>query len=221
MSRRRIDMTLSIFEELEAAVIEGDSEKSEEAARKALEADTPPLDAITNGLAKGVKVVGERFSKGEVFLVELIMAGDAMKAGMSVLLPVIKASKAELDTLGRVLLGTVQGDIHSIGKDIVATLLEAEGFEVINIGEDVASETFVDKVKEHSPHVLGLSSLLTATMPMQQDVIEKLKAAGLDGKVKVIIGGAPTTHEWADEIGADGHAGDAVGAVDLVKRLTK
>ncbi|UCH04067.1 MAG: corrinoid protein [Candidatus Thorarchaeota archaeon] len=214
-------MTPSIFEELETAVIEGDSEKSEEAAKKALESNTPPLEAITNGLAKGVKTVGDRFSKGEVFLVELIMAGDAMKAGMSVLLPVIKASKAEVETLGKVLLGTVQGDIHSIGKDIVATLLEAEGFEVINIGEDVASETFVDKVKEHNPDILGLSSLLTATMPMQQDVIEKLKAAGLDGKVKVIIGGAPTTQEWADEIEADGYAGDAVSAVDLVKRLTK
>ncbi|MHA2603403.1 MAG: cobalamin B12-binding domain-containing protein [Candidatus Thorarchaeota archaeon SMTZ1-83] len=214
-------MTSSIFEELETAVIEGDSEKSEEAAKKALEAGTPPLEAITNGLAKGVKVVGDRFSKGEVFLVELIMAGDAMKAGMSVLLPVIKASKEEVETLGKVLLGTVQGDIHSIGKDIVATLLEAEGFEVINVGEDVASVTFVDKVKEHKPDVLGLSSLLTATMPMQQDVIEKLKAAGLKGKVKVIIGGAPTTQEWADEIEADGYAGDAVSAVDLVKRLTE
>ncbi len=214
-------MSPSIFEELETAVIEGDSEKSGDAAKKALEADTPPLEAITKGLAKGVKIVGDRFSKGEVFLVELIMAGDAMKAGMSVLLPVIKASKEEIETLGKVLLGTVQGDIHSIGKDIVATLLEAEGFEVINIGEDVASETFVDKVKELKPDVLGLSSLLTATMPMQQDVIEKLKAAGLEGKVKVIIGGAPTTQEWADEIGADGYAGDAVGAVDLVKRLTK
>ncbi|MFW9800902.1 MAG: B12-binding domain-containing protein [Candidatus Thorarchaeota archaeon] len=212
-------MTSSILEELQDVVIEGDSEKAQEAANKALEAKIPPLDAITEGLAKGVKIVGDRFSQGEVFLVELIMAGDAMKAGMTVLLPVLKESKTEVTTAGKVMLGTVAGDIHSIGKDIVATLLEAEGFEVVNLGEDVASETFVEKVKEHNPDILGLSSLLTATMPMQQDVIEKIGSAGLSGKVKVIIGGAPTTQEWADEIGADGYAGDAVGAVDLVKGL--
>lgn len=219
VERRRYDMTSSILEELQLVVIEGDSEKSQEVAKKALEAKIPPLDAITNGLAKGVKIVGDRFSQGEVFLVELIMAGDAMKAGMSVLLPVIKESKTEMITAGKVMLGTVEGDIHSIGKDIVATLLEAEGFEVVNLGEDIASGIFVEKVKEHGPDVLGLSSLLTATMPMQQDVIEKISAAGLGSKVKVIIGGAPTTQEWADEIGADGYAGDAVSAVDLVKGL--
>ncbi len=214
-------MTSSILEELQVIVIEGDSEKAQEAAKKALEAKIPPLDAITEGLAKGVKIVGDRFSQGEVFLVELIMAGDAMKAGMAVLLPAIKESKTEMTTAGKVMLGTVAGDIHSIGKDIVGTLLEAEGFEVVNLGEDIASETFVEKVKEHNPDILGLSSLLTATMPMQQDVIEKINAAGLGDKVKVIIGGAPTTQDWADEIGADGYAGDAVGAVDLVKGLVQ
>lgn len=212
-------MSPSIFEDLENAVIEGDSEQCETLAKKSLEQNIPPLEAITNGLAKGVKIVGDKFSKGEVFLVELIMAGDAMKAGMSILLPEIKASKAEMKTLGKVILGTVAGDIHSIGKDIVATLLEAEGFEVINLGEDIASETFVDKVKEHAPDVLGLSSLLTATMQAQKEVIEKLIEAGLKDKVKVIIGGAPTTNEWAVEIGADGWAGDAVSAVELARQL--
>ena len=214
-------MTSSILEELKSAVIEGDSEKSIELAKKALDADIPPLDAITQGLAKGVKEVGDRFSEGEVFLVELVMAGDAMKAGMTILLPVIKESKTEVTSAGRVLIGTVQGDIHSIGKDIVGTLLEADGFEVINLGEDVSSETFVEKVKENKPHVLALSSLLTATMPAQKDVIEKLKAARFRDDVKVIIGGAPTTQDWADEIGADGWAGDAVSAVNLVKQLVK
>lgn len=214
-------MTSSILEELKTAVREGDSEKSVEFAKKALEANIPPLDAITNGLAKGVKEVGDLFSEGEVFLVELVMAGDAMKAGMSVLLPVIKESKTEMISAGKVMIGTVQGDIHSIGKDIVGTLLEADGFEVLNVGEDIQSEAFVEKVKEHKPDILGLSSLLTATLPAQKDVIEKLKAAGLKGDVKVIIGGAPTTQEWADEIGADGWAGDAVSAVNLVKQLVK
>ncbi len=214
-------MSSSILEELQTAVIEGDSEKSIELAKQALDSDISPLDAITKGLAKGVKVVGERFSKGEVFLVELIMAGNAMKAGMLVLLPQIKGSKAEMTFEGRVMIGTVQGDIHSIGKDIVGTLLEAEGFEVINIGEDVSSDTVVEKVKELAPDVLGLSSLLTATMPMQQEVIEKIVEADLRGKVRVIVGGAPTTQEWANEIGADGWAGDAVSAVSLVKQLVK
>ncbi|OLS31775.1 MAG: Trimethylamine corrinoid protein [Candidatus Thorarchaeota archaeon AB_25] len=214
-------MTSSILESLKTAVSEGDSEKSVEFAKKALESDIPPLDAITNGLAKGVKEVGDLFSEGEAFLVELVMAGDAMKAGMSVLLPVIKESKAEMISAGKVMIGTVQGDIHSIGKDIVGTLLEADGFEVLNVGEDVQSEAFVEKVKEHKPDVLGLSSLLTATLPAQKAVIEQLKVAGLRGDVKVIIGGAPTTQEWADEIGADGWAGDAVSAVSLVKQLVK
>jgi corrinoid protein of di/trimethylamine methyltransferase len=216
-------VTSSILEELKTAVREGDSEKSIESAKKALESNIPPLDAITNGLAKGVKEVGDLFSEGEVFLVELVLAGDAMKAGMSVLLPVIKESKTEMISAGKVMIGTVQvqGDIHSIGKDIVSTLLEADGFEVLNVGEDIQSEAFVEKVKEHKPDILGLSSLLTATLPAQKDVIEKLKAAGLRGDVKVIIGGAPTTQEWADEIGADGWAGDAVSAVSLVKQLVK
>ena len=214
-------MTASILDELKTAVIEGDSEKSMEFAKKALESNIPPLDAITNGLAKGVKEVGDSFSAGEVFLVELVMAGDAMKAGMSVLLPVIKESKTEMTSAGKVLIGTVAGDIHSIGKDIVSTLLEADGFEVVNVGEDVSSEAFVEKVKEHKPDVLGLSSLLTATMPAQKGVIERLQEAGLRGDVKVIIGGAPTTQEWADEIEADGWAGDAVDAVRLVKQLVE
>jgi corrinoid protein of di/trimethylamine methyltransferase len=214
-------LTSSILEELRAAVIEGDTEKSMTFAKKALESNIPPLDAITKGLAKGVKEVGDLFSEGEVFLVELVMAGDAMKAGMSVLLPAIKESKTEMTSPGKVMIGTVQGDIHSIGKDIVGTLLEADGFEVVNLGEDVASDVFVEKVKEHKPNILGLSSLLTATMPAQKDVIKKLKTAALRGDVKVIIGGAPTTQEWADEIEADGWAGDAVSAVKLVKQLIK
>jgi corrinoid protein of di/trimethylamine methyltransferase len=212
-------MTSSILDELKTSVIEGNSEKAIELAKKSLESDIPPLDAITEGLAKGVRVIGDLFSEGEVFLVELVMAGDAMKAGMSVLLPVIKESKIEITSPGKVMIGTVEGDIHSIGKDIVGTMLEVDGFEVLNLGEDVSSESFVEKVKEQKPDVLGLSSLLTATMPAQKDVIEKLEAAGLRKDVKVIIGGAPTTQEWADEIGADGWAGDAVSAVKLVKDL--
>lgn len=209
----------SIFEEMRKAIIEGDLEKAKKLAEKALEEQIDPLEAITNGFTKGIKEVGDKFGKGEAFLADLIMAAEAMKAGMSVLLPKIKASKSSRESLGKVIIGTVKGDIHSIGKDIVATLLEVEGFEVINLGEDVPTKVFVEKVKEHNPDILGLSSLLTATMPAQREVIKALKEAGLRDKVKVIIGGAPTTKEWADEIGADGWAGDAISAVRLAKEL--
>jgi len=212
-------MVSSILEELREAVIEGDLDRSKNASKKAMDANIHPLEAITNGLAKGVKEIGDKFSKGEVFLVELIMAGEAMRAGMSILLPKIKATKTEIKTLGKVVIGTVKGDIHSIGKDIVATLLEANGFEVINVGEDIPTEAFVKNVVEHEPDILGLSSLLTTTMPMQKEVIDAIRTAGFGDKVRVMIGGAPTTKEWADEIGADGWAGDAVSAVNLAKRL--
>jgi len=209
----------SIFEEMRKVIIEGDLEKAKKLAEKALEEQIDPLEAITKGFTKGIKEVGDKFGKGEAFLADLIIAAEAMKAGMAVLLPKIKESKSSRESLGKVIIGTVKGDIHSIGKDIVATLLEVEGFEVINLGEDVPTEVFVDKVKEHNPDILGLSSLLTATMPAQREVIEALKEAGLRDKVKVIIGGAPTTKEWADEIGADGWAGDAISAVRLAKEL--
>jgi corrinoid protein of di/trimethylamine methyltransferase len=208
-----------IIEELKKTVIEGDVEKTKELAKKALETGMDPLKAISEGMAKGAKEVGDKFGKGEAFLADLIMAGEAMKAGMSILLPEIREARKERETLGKVIIGTVKGDIHSIGKDIVATLLEAEGFEVINMGEDVPTEKFVEAVKQHKPDILGLSSLLTATMPIQKEVIDALKKEGLKDKVKVLIGGGPTTKEWAREIGADGWAGDAVSAVKIAKDI--
>jgi len=212
-------MELPFLEELKRVVIEGDVEKAKESAQRVSESDIDPLEAITEGLAKGAKEVGDKFGKGEAFLADLIMAGEAMKAGMAVLLPKLQAMKAKRKSLGKVVIGTVKGDIHSIGKDIVATLLEAEGFEVINLGEDVPTEKFIEKVKECHPNILGLSSLLTATMLTQKEVIEVLEKEGLREKVKVIIGGAPTTREWADEIEADGWSGDAISAVKLAKQL--
>jgi len=208
-----------IIEDLKKAVTEGDIEKTKELAKKVLEIGMDPLKAINEGMAKGAKEVGDKFSKGEVFLAELVMAGEAMKAGMSILLPKIREARKERKTFGKVVIGTVKGDIHSIGKDIVATLLEADGFEVINMGEDVPTEKFVEAIKQHKPDILGLSSLLTATMPMQKEVIDALKKEGLRDKVKVLIGGGPTTKEWAREIGADGWAGDAVSAVKLAKDI--
>ena len=212
-------MSSVILDEMREAVIQGNKDKATNAAKKALEAKISPMDAITNGLAKGVREIGDKFGEGEVFLVELMAAAKAMKAGMSVLLPEIKASKTKVKSAGKLVIATVQGDIHSIGKDIVATMMEAHGFEVANLGEDVPVDVILKNVQDQRPDILGLSSLITSSMPVQRKVIEELKAAGLRDKVKVIIGGAPTTDKWAKDIGADGWAGDAVTAVALAVRL--
>jgi len=140
-------MSSAILEELREAVVEGNSERAREAAQKAIDANIPPLDAISKGLGEGVREIGDKFSAGEVFLVELIVSGKAMKAGMSVLLPEIQAARSKIETGGKGVMGTVEGDIHSIGKDIVATLLEANGFEVINVGEDVPAKVFVEAAR--------------------------------------------------------------------------
>lgn len=210
-------MSSAIYEELRAAVVQGNSERAKAAAAKAIEAKVPPLDAIANGLAKGVREVGDKFGEGEVFLVELIASGKAMKAGMSVLLPVIKASHSKVKTMGKVIMGTVEGDIHSIGKDIVATMLEANGFEVVNLGEDIPAKVFVEKAKELDADIIGLSALLTSSMLKQKETVAAVRAAGL--RTKVMIGGAPTTDEWATQIGADGWAGDATTAANLARAL--
>jgi len=207
-----------IFERLRRAVAEGDPEKTEKLTKEALEKGVSPLEALEKGLIKGVREVGERFGKGELFITDLILGGEAMKAGADILKPVMKAEDKGRK-LGKVLIGTVKGDIHSIGKNIVATMLESEGFEVHDLGEDIPEEAFVEKVKELKPDVLGLSSLMTMTMPAQKDVIEMLAKEKIRDKVKVLIGGAPTTREWADEIGADGWAGDAVSATKESRKV--
>ena len=212
-------MSSPILEQLCQAVIDGDVDKVNQLCREALQRGIDPLEAISKGLARGAKELGDRFGRGEVFLVDLMLAGEAMKAGTAMLLPNVKEASTRRQSLGKVLMGTVKGDIHSIGKDIVATLTEAEGFEVENIGEDIPEGTFVGKVKEHKPSVLGLSSLMTVTMPAQREVIKLLENDALRSQVKVIVGGAPTSQNWADEIGADGWAGDAVSASKKVRQL--
>lgn len=207
-----------IFKKLEKAVVDGDDEKARELAKEALQVGVDPLDAIEKGLAKGVREIGDLFGRHEVFLPDLIMAGNAMKVGCDVLRVAIpKGAKGK--TLGKVLIGTVKGDIHSIGKDIVATMLEASGFEVYNLGEDIPSEVFVQNIRELRPDVLALSALMTITMLNVEEVIDALVRAGERANVRVMVGGAPTTLEWANEIGADAWAGDAITAVKKVKSL--
>jgi corrinoid protein of di/trimethylamine methyltransferase len=200
-------------------VIDGELELAEELARKGLAAGLSPADILDKGFVKGIEEVGDLFGKGEFFLPELVQGAEAMKAAVAVLQPELDKMKEGRKTMGKAVAGTVAGDIHEIGKTIVCSMLSAAGFTVTDIGCDVAVDTFVEKVKEQKPDLLLLSALLTTTMPNQQKTIEALKAAGLRDGVKVMIGGAPTTRAWADEIGADGYSEDAIEAVVTAKQL--
>jgi len=200
------------------AIIDCDLSKAGEAARKALKAGIEPYTIITEGLVPGITKVGDLFDRGELFLPELIMAAEAMKAGTSICMAEIPGSKAI--AAKKVVIGTVEGDIHDIGKSLVVSFLLANGFEVYDLGRDVPSEKFIEKVIEIKPDVVGISALLTTTMGGQKSVIEALKKAGLRDKVKTIIGGAPTNQAWADQIGADAYGENAVDAVRKMKQLT-
>ena len=208
-----------LYQAMAQSVIEGEPEEAARLAQQGLEAGLEPLAIIEQGFAAGIKVVGELFAKGEYFLPDLVIGAKAMEEAMAVLESELRRRQETRRTYGKVVIGTVQGDIHEIGKNLVATLLSVNGFEVLNLGVDVPDETFIAKVKETGANVLGMSALLTTTMPAQGRVIQALEEAGIRDKVKVIIGGAPATQSWADEIGADGYSEDAVGAVALAKRL--
>jgi len=210
-----------ILERLTNAVLETNADAAREAATKALEAKVDPLDAIQNGLAKGLREIGAKFERGEMFLMELILGGEAMKAGLEVLKPEIAKQRKELTGSGTVILGTVEGDMHDIGKSVVNAMLIAEGFDVTDLGVDVRDQVFVDKTKEVKPHILGLSAPMTTTRTKQKDVIEALKRAQLRNAVKVMVGGATVTPEWAAEIAADGYGEDAVDAAKKAKELVK
>ena len=212
-------MTEELYSQMAQAVIDGEDDTAAALAQKGLDQGLSAADILDQGFVKGIEAVGELFGRGEFFLPELVQGAEAMKAAVGVLQPALDASKEGRQTLGKAVAGTVAGDIHEIGKTIVSSMLSAAGFEVIDIGCDVPVETFVAKVQEEKANLLLLSALLTTTMPNQQKTIEALKAAGLRDSVKVMIGGAPTTRAWADEIGADGYAEDAIEAVVAAKTL--
>jgi 5-methyltetrahydrofolate--homocysteine methyltransferase len=173
---------------------------------------------LDGGLLAGMDVVGRRFGAHEIFLPEVLLAARAMKAGVDRLRPLLVADK--VPSRGTVVLGTVKGDMHDIGKNLVAIMLQGAGFEVVDLGTDVAPERFVEAVEAAEAHVVGMSALLTTTMTGMRDVVEKVREAGLAGRVKVVVGGAPVTQQFADEIGADAYGYDAANAVEVVKRLT-
>ncbi|MGB2964836.1 MAG: corrinoid protein [Anaerolineales bacterium] len=211
-------MSTEIFEKLAQAVIDGEDEDAVELAKQALDQELDPLACITNGLTKGIQQVGELFASGEYYLPELIIGADAMKAALEILEPALTGDQ-QREIVGRVVIGTVEGDLHEIGKTLVGTMLTANGFKVIDIGVDKSNEEFVAATKENDATIVGASALLTTTMIQQQKLIESLKEAGLGKQVKVMVGGAPVTQKYAEQIGADGYAEDAISAVDLAFRL--
>jgi len=208
-----------IFEDLIRAIVDLDEEKGERAATKLIEEKINPIEGMEKGLSNGMKIIGEKFNKSEVYLPELMMAADIFDSVMGILKPHISAESLDKVKRGTVVIGTVKGDIHAIGKDIVAMLLETAGFDVYNIGEDVATSTFIEEARKVKADIIGLSSLLTSTMPAQKDVIDILKETGERDKYAILIGGAPTSQEWADEISADGYAKTAESAVSLALKL--
>lgn len=208
-----------LFNLMKQSIIDGDPDRARELCQRALSEGISPLDAINKGFVLGLNAVGAQFEDGEMFLPDLVLAGEAMKAATALLEPEIQKSGQARETLGKVVLGTVKGDIHEIGKTLVGTMLSASGFQVFDLGVDVPFETFALKAKELNADIVGVSALLTTTMTGQKGIVEAIERHGLRPKVKIIIGGAPVTQSWADEIGADGFGKDALGAVALAKTL--
>ena len=205
------------IEDLAQAVFDGDSKKAKKLSQKLVDEGVAPLDVINQGLMGGMTEVGVQFKAGTMFVPDVMAAAEAMAAGVAIVKPLI--AHEDMQSLGKVYMCTVKADLHDIGKNLVIMMLEGAGFEVINGGVDVAPEKIVEDVKELHPDIIGMSALLTTTMLHMKDTIELLKEEGLRDQVKVIIGGAPVSQDFADEIAADGYSPDAVSAADLAKSL--
>src|SRR5271169_5602633 len=201
------------------SVIDGAPDKAAELARQALADGVDPLEAVNRGFAVGITFAGDQFGCGEMFLPDLLASAEAMKAAMDILEPEMRKRGSQRESLGKVVLGTARGDIHDIGKNLVATILSASGFQIFDLGTSVAPEQFIAKVKEVDADIVGISALLTTTMAGQKAVIEALDRNGLRPRVKAIIGGAAVTAKWAAEIGADGYSRNAIDALELARNL--
>jgi len=207
------------FTAMRQSIVDGAPDTASSLAEQAVAAGVAPLDAINQGYVPGMHDVGEQFAKGQMFLPDMMASAEAMRAAMAVLDPELKKLGAERPIAGVVVLGTTKGDIHEIGKILVGTLLTAHGFQVHDLGVDVSGEKFADKARELSADIVGVSALLTTTMRNQKSVVEAIEKSGLRSQVKIMVGGAPVTRRWAEEIGADGYAKDAMSAVDLARDL--
>ena len=207
----------SLIKEIHAAVMEGDSETVQEKVRAAMSAGLPANSILNEGMIAAMTEVGKLFEEGEYFVPEMLISARAMQAGLALLKPALK--EADVKSAGKVIIGTVKGDLHDIGKNLVAMMLEGAGFEIIDLGTDVAPENFAAAVREHQAQIVAMSALLTTTMPSMTTTINALKAAGVREQVKVMVGGAPVTEDYAQKIGADGFAADASRAVAVAKSL--
>lgn len=212
-------MSQELYDQMRQCIIDGDSELAAKLADQAIERGIDPLDAITKGFVLGVNYIGQEFAAGNAFLPELVMSGEAMKSAVAVLEPEMMKRGTQREILGKVVLATVQGDIHEIGKTLVGTMLSAAGFQVFDLGVDASPEKIIGKALEVNAEIIAMSALLTTTMVKQREVIDELEKEGLRGRFKVIVGGAPVTRDWVQRIAADGYSEDAIGAVNLAKQL--
>ncbi len=210
---------MKILKDIAANVEKGDSAAVKELTKTALSQKIAAEEILNDGLVKGMEVIGIKFKKNEIFIPEVLIATRAMKAGMDIIRPYFTEERNE--SKGKIVIGTVKGDLHDIGKKIVCMILESEGFEVVDIGIDVPKEKFLTSIKKENPDIIGMSALLTTTMAYMREVIETVEKAKLKQNVKIIIGGAPITQSFADEIKVDGYAPDGISAAELVKNLLK
>ena len=208
---------MATYEALKEAIMGGDDKEVEAQVNQALGEGADAKEIMTNGLIGGMEVVGKRFKAGEMFLPEVLLSTEVMHKGLDIINPLL--AKSGHKGLGTVVIGTVEGDIHDIGKRIVCLLLEGNGFEVIDLGVDVKADVFVQAIEEHKPNILGMSALLTTTMLNMGSTIDLLKEKGLRGRVKIIVGGAPISEQFAKSIGADGYVLESGSSVELVKKL--
>jgi len=207
------------FSAMRQSIIDGAPDTAAGLAQQAMSSGIAPIDAINLGYVPGMQAVGEQFARGQMYLPDMMASSEAMRAAMAVLDPELKKLGAERSMAGVVVLGTTKGDIHEIGKILVGTLLTAHGFRVHDLGVDVSGEKFAAQARELHADIVGVSALLTTTMRNQKSVVEALEKAGLRSQVKIMVGGAPVTRRWAEEIGADGYAKDAMSAVALARQL--
>lgn len=220
--RKRIPLyfkEMTILKDIALNIEKGDASAAKELTRQALSQSITAEDILNNGFISGMGVVGRKFKNNEIFIPEVLIATRAMKAGLDIIKPLLGSEG--IVSQARIIIGTIKGDLHDIGKNIVSMLLEKEGYEIIDMGIDVSKEKFVKAIKKENPDVVGMSALLTTTMPYMKDVIEAAERTEIRQNVKIIIGGAPVTQFFADEIKADGYASDGASAVDLVKSLLK
>ncbi len=207
---------MSLLEDLRKSVIDGDQNATQDLVHKALAENIPAEKILKDGLIPAMSEVGRMFEAGEFYVPEMLISARAMKSGLAILKP--KLAAANIQAIGKVVIGTVQGDLHDIGKNLVGMMLEGAGFEVIDLGVDVSPEKYVQAVQEHHPDLIGCSALLTTTMPRMKDIVLALQAAGLRDQVKVMIGGAPVTEQYARDIGADFYAPDAASAAQRARQ---